>query len=227
MVAVQPQPVGNVIEVPGRLEQPELAGRERQRFHVPFQTFESVRFGWYYELSSCGLRSDLMTRIPCVLVMMAASACAPRSNGQPSAESSAASSAASAYAITLYHSPCYARCPVYSASVTPEGAVTYEGRQNVLRRGTETSNIPRARVEALVRELAAAGYFEFADRYRPSEPVCGRYVPDAPTVITSVTLGGRAKRIEHDHGCGSAPLALRVLESRIDEVLGTGRWTGR
>jgi hypothetical protein len=35
------------------------------------------------------------------------------------------------------------------------------------------------------------------------------------------------KRIEHDHGCGAAPMALRVLESRIDEVLGSERWTGR
>jgi hypothetical protein len=105
--------------------------------------------------------------------------------------------------------------------------VTYEGREEVRRRGTETASIPRARVDALVAELDAAGYFRFASRYRPDEPVCGRYVPDAPTVITSVKLGGRTKRIEHDHGCGSAPMALRVLESRIDEVLGTGRWTGR
>jgi hypothetical protein len=35
------------------------------------------------------------------------------------------------------------------------------------------------------------------------------------------------KTIEHDHGCGAAPMALRVLESRIDEVLGSERWTGR
>jgi hypothetical protein len=82
-------------------------------------------------------------------------------------------------------------------------------------------------VDALLGELEAAGYFDFASRYRPDEPVCGRYVPDAPTVITSARLGDRIKRIEHDHGCGSPPLALGVLESRIDEVLGAGRWTGR
>jgi hypothetical protein len=79
----------------------------------------------------------------------------------------------------------------------------------------------------LLHELEAAGYFLFADRYRPSEPVCGRYVPDAPTVITSVRLRDRVKRIEHDQGCGNAPQALTVLERRIDEVLGTRRWTHR
>jgi hypothetical protein len=116
---------------------------------------------------------------------------------------------------------------VYSVSVTADGLVTYEGRDGVLQRGTETAQLPRERVEALLRELDAAGYFDFASRYRPSERVCGRYVPDAPSVITSVQFGKRSKQIEHDHGCGAAPLALNVLETRIDEALGSERWTGR
>jgi hypothetical protein len=160
-------------------------------------------------------------------LIMAAFACAPRSNVPPLPDSSVTASGTPPYAATLYRSPCYARCPVYAVSVTAEGLVTYEGREHVRRLGTETAKIPPARVEALIGELEAAGYFEFASRYRPSEPVCGRYVPDAATVITSVTRDGRTKRIEHDLGCGGAPMALRVLESRIDEVLGTERWTGR
>jgi hypothetical protein len=97
----------------------------------------------------------------------------------------------------------------------------------VLQQGTQTAQIPRERVDALLKELEAAGYFKFASRYRPSERVCGRYVPDAPSVITSVRLADGSKQIEHDHGCGGAPLALNVLESRIDEALGSERWTGR
>ena len=130
-------------------------------------------------------------------------------------------------AIMLYRSPCYASCPVYSVRVTPDGRVTYEGRQLVSTLGSRTAQISRQRVAALLRELDAAGYFRLADRYRPTEPVCGRYVPDAPTVITAARLGDRVKRIEHDHGCGNAPQALTVLESRIDEALGTVRWTQR
>ena len=127
----------------------------------------------------------------------------------------------------LYRSPCYAGCPVYSVRVTRGGLVTYEGRQRVSRLGVATVRISPRRVDALLEELNAAGFSDFADRYRPSEPACGGYVPDAPTVITEVKLGERLKRIEHDHGCGGAPAALRVLESRIDEAVGTGRWTGR
>jgi Domain of unknown function (DUF6438) len=129
--------------------------------------------------------------------------------------------------IMLYRSPCYAACPVYLVRLRPEGLVSYEGREGVAVLGRRTAEIPQSRVNALLHELEAAGYFLFADRYRPSEAVCGRYVPDAPTVITSVRWGGRLKRIEHDRGCGAAPQALGVLEQRIDEVLGTRRWTGR
>lgn len=155
---------------------------------------------------------------------MLALGCAPRSAGEGESSRSAV---ANNSVVSLYRSPCYGGCPVYSISVSPDGLVTYQGKDAVLRTGTETAQIPRQRVDALLKELEAAGYFEFASRYRPSERVCGRYVPDAPSVITSVRLGERSKQIEHDYGCGGAPLALNVLESRIDEALGSDRWTGR
>lgn len=159
-------------------------------------------------------------------LMLVASACAPRSAAPPPAER-AESSGTSGYAITLYRSPCYGGCPVYSVSVTADGVVSYEGSSQVRQRGVATARIPKPRVDALLVELEAAGYFAFASVYRPSEAVCGRYVPDAPSVITTVVLGERSKRIEHDYGCGDAPMALRVLEDRIDKVLGSERWTGR
>ncbi len=161
-------------------------------------------------------------------LILAATACAPRASPAPPGESPPAESAdGGSYAITLYRSPCPSRCPVYSLTVTPSGLVTYQGTAEVRRLGTATSRVSSARVDALVRELEAAGYFGFASRYRPSEPGCGRYVPSYQSVITSVRLGNRTKRIEHDHGCGDAPQALEALERRIDEVLGSERWTGR
>jgi uncharacterized protein DUF6438 len=145
----------------------------------------------------------------------------------PQVERSTPASLEGGDAIMLYRSPCAAGCQVYTLRVTQDGLVSYEGTSGVSRTGTATARVPQARVEGLLEELDGAGYFSFADRYRPSERVCGRYVPDAPTVITSARRNGRIKRIEHDHGCGGAPDALRVLESRIDEALGASRWTGR
>lgn len=157
-----------------------------------------------------------------LLVTMGCARSAP-----PEVERSNPASLEDGDAIMLYRSPCAAGCPVYTLRVTQEGVVRYEGTSGVRRTGTASARISRLRVESLLAELDGAGYFSFADRYRPSERVCGRYVPDAPTVITSARLNGRVKRIEHDHGCGSAPDALRVLESRIDEALGAIRWTGQ
>jgi hypothetical protein len=82
-------------------------------------------------------------------------------------------------------------------------------------------------VDSLVEELRQGGYFEFADAYVVDAPGCGRYATDSPTVITSVAAGGARKEIRHDYGCGDAPPGLGALEKRIDEVAGTGRWTGR
>jgi hypothetical protein len=136
-------------------------------------------------------------------------------------------SAASAPVITLERTACFGSCPVYTISVSPSGDVQYEGRAHVRRLGAATARVPRERVDSLLSEVNRGGYFSFADRYTSPEPACGRYVTDSPSVITSVTLRGRTKRITHDYGCGAAPGALVVLEHRIDEVLNSGQWTGR
>jgi uncharacterized protein DUF6438 len=152
-------------------------------------------------------------------------ACAPRTAAAPADQP--VSDAAAAQAISLERTLCFGGCPVYTISVSPSGQVTYEGKANVRELGTATAEVPKLRVDALLIELERAGYFGFASRYALSEPACGRYVTDLPSVITSATLGERTKRIEHDYGCGRAPAALAVLENRIDEVLGSGQWTGR
>jgi hypothetical protein len=130
-------------------------------------------------------------------------------------------------AVTLERTACFGGCPVYRLWVSPNGEVTYEGKAHVRRLGPATGKIPMQRLNGLLTELEKAGYFDFANRYTANEPACGRYATDAPSVITSVTLRGRTKRIEHDYGCGGAPGGLVVLERRIDELVGSGQWTGR
>jgi Domain of unknown function (DUF6438) len=157
-------------------------------------------------------------------LLIGLSGCAPRQSGTASTETSAAPASP---VITLERTPCFGRCPVYTISVTAAGDVTYEGKSHVKQLGTANAKIPSQRVDSLLSELDRGGYFGFADRYAASEPACGRYATDSPSVLSSVTLNGKSKRIQHDYGCGSAPGALMVLERRIDEVLGSGQWTGR
>jgi len=129
--------------------------------------------------------------------------------------------------VTLERTPCYGECPVYQVSIAGDGTVEFAGKRFVTRLGLATAQVSPERVGTLLRALETGGYFEFADLYVADSPACGYYASDAPTVITSVTAGGRTKTIRHDYGCAGAPAGLIRLERLIDEVAGTGRWTGR
>jgi hypothetical protein len=153
--------------------------------------------------------------------------CAPRQAAVPQSEAANDTSVGVGPAVALERTACFGRCPVYQISVSPDGVVSYEGKAHVRHLGPATGQISVEQVSFLVSELEKGGYFSFAPRYTPGDSACGRYATDSPAVITSVQSGGRAKRIEHDYGCSSAPGALVVLERRIDEVLGSSRWTGR
>lgn len=167
-----------------------------------------------------------MIQLSIVGLALGLAGCASRTAATPAAQQASEGTAA-APAISLERTSCFGSCPVYAISVSPSGQVTFEGRAHVLQLGTASGQISRQQVDALLVELERAGYFAFASRYAVSESACGRYVTDLPSAISSATLGGRTKRIQHDHGCGGAPGALAVLEKRIDEVLGSRQWTGR
>jgi Domain of unknown function (DUF6438) len=160
-----------------------------------------------------------------------AAACARPPSPAPSADGPSAAggpvSADSAARIRLERGPCFGACPVYSVTLDGSGAVLFEGRRFVADTGISTGRVPPARVDSLLAELTAGGYFDFADRYRAGEPGCERYATDLPSVNTEVRAGGRSKRIEHDHGCMDAPQALTTLEGRIDSVAGVARWIRR
>jgi hypothetical protein len=159
--------------------------------------------------------------------MLGVAACSPREPSpaaQPAAESATASEAP---VVTLERTPCFGTCPVYQVAISRSGAVRFAGQHHVTQQGEATAEIPPARVDSLLGELEAGGYFGFADAYVMDSPACGRYATDSPTVITSASIAGRTKTIRHDFGCNAAPQELGRLERLIDEVAGTSRWIGR
>jgi hypothetical protein len=158
------------------------------------------------------------------LVSLALAACAPRPAAP--AGSPAPDAAADAPAVTLERRPCFGTCPVYTVAISQGGTIRFTGKHHVSHQGEATATIAAARVDSLVSELEAGGYFGFADDYVMDSPACGRYATDSPTVVTSVTRDGRTKTIRHDYGCFEAPRELVRLERRIDEVAGTDRWIG-
>jgi Domain of unknown function (DUF6438) len=175
-------------------------------------------------------RISTRTLLVAASAVLAVACARPATPGPSAAGPSGAArqpTADSAVRITLERGPCFGTCPVYSVTLDGSGAVLFEGRRFVTDTGISTGRVPPARIDSLVAELTARGYFDFADRYAAGEPGCERYATDLPSVITEVRAGGRSKRIEHDHGCMGAPQALTALEGRIDSAAGVASWIRR
>jgi hypothetical protein len=170
----------------------------------------------------------MMGRMP-VLLLGVVAACSPRPPGAgqtPAPYGEPGAAAADAPVVTLERTPCFGTCPVYQVAISRSGAVRFVGKQHVAQQGEATAEIPAPRVDSLMHELEAGGYFGFADSYVMGTPACGQYATDSPTVITSTSAGGRSKTVRHDYGCSAAPEELGRLERMIDEVAGTSRWVG-
>ena len=112
--------------------------------------------------------------------------------------------------ITLERTACFGVCPVYTVTIQDDGTVQYQGVQHVRVAGVHMWKIEPLAVDALARGMQKAGFFEMKDAYRMP-------VTDMPTTYTTLTIGGRTKRITDYMG---APQALAEIEARIDEVSG-------
>ena len=126
---------------------------------------------------------------------------------------------ARAVTITMERTPCFGSCPVYRLELDSSGKVVYEGRGFVKERGRREATIPAADVQALAKEIEAAGFFALRDNYPPD-------ATDNASVITTVTIDGKSKRIEHDLSSSTAPAALEGLYRRIDDVARSKQWVG-
>ncbi|MFC2032125.1 DUF6438 domain-containing protein [Chloroflexota bacterium] len=120
--------------------------------------------------------------------------------------------------ITLERTPCYGFCPVYKLTIGGDGTVVYEGKDFVSIRNREETTISQGEIDQLVKEFKRIDYFSLNDEYTE------RTITDAPSVITSITLDGKTKTIEHYHGDFSAPEELTELEDKIDEIVNSEKW---
>ena len=123
-------------------------------------------------------------------------------------------------AVTLQRSVCYGECPAYMLTVKADGTVNFVGRQFTETVGEAEGRIGEEQMRELVQAFESADFFALDDHYTTDD--CST---DNPTVLTSLTINGESKEIEHDTGCG-APAQLGVLENRIDEIVGSQRWIG-
>lgn len=121
--------------------------------------------------------------------------------------------------IRLERGPCYGSCPVYGVTLYGDGTVRYDGKDHVRIRGSQTAVIAPDAVKSLVEEIERNGFYSLNDAYTQVS------VTDAPSAVLYVATDGKKKQVRHYLGDFKAPKILQVLENRVDELAGTGRWT--
>jgi hypothetical protein len=136
--------------------------------------------------------------------------------------------------LKLERGVCFGTCPVYRITVYGDGRFLYEGERFVKVKDTVTGSLDPLQVRALDTAIARVAYFSLRDGYFGDE--CPAIMSDFPWVTTSVTIAGRTKRIEHDHGCiekharntnpHTYPRGLTRFEEEVDSIIGTSRWVG-
>ena len=130
-----------------------------------------------------------------------------------SADAKAQKKSNSEVLITIERGACYGTCPIYSAQISGDGTVVYNGIENVKVKGKKRFKIPKAKVQELVKAFESINYFSLKDKYETDEN--GMRIADLPPVTTSISLKGKTKKVIHNYG---APKELRELENKIDEA---------
>ncbi len=134
--------------------------------------------------------------------------------------------------ITLTREACYGLCPQYHLTINADGKVVFEGKKDTEVQGTATGDISKAKLDGLIKEFQSISFFDLEDAYDSDN--CPSSATDFPTVVISLTLNGKTKKIRHDLGCSedskehnSYPPGLKELENAVDTAAETKRWIGQ
>jgi hypothetical protein len=121
--------------------------------------------------------------------------------------------------ITMERTACHGTCPIYKLTIEGNGTVIYEGQDFVQVKGKQTASLSPAQIQELVSAFEQAKFFTLSD-YTHEDTT------DSPSTVTSITLTGKTKTVNHYYGDNTAPQALFDLESKIDEITNSKQWTG-
>jgi hypothetical protein len=139
--------------------------------------------------------------------MLALSAAIVCLSAQASSPKTAAHAAITS--IKIERTPCFGRCPVYKASLLPDGTVQYFGERFVPKLGNWRAKIGDSDFKRLSRLSEKLGFFNLKNNY-------SRPVTDLPTTIITITRGTKVKSVS----CyGQEPDEFWILSVAIDSVL--------
>jgi hypothetical protein len=126
-----------------------------------------------------------------------------------------------------------ASCPFYKLTISADGTVELEPREykkyRIVAGKIIKSRITPEQLKQLVAEFEKADFSSFNSTFENtsnSEADCPEYLADAVTAVTSLTIKGKTKQVEHYHGCRNteALAKLTALENKIDEIVNIKQW---
>lgn len=126
--------------------------------------------------------------------------------------------------VRLERGACFGQCAEYVVELSADGAVRFEGRNNVRQLGEQRATITPAAVQALLEQFATAGFANADSAYVEGSPGCGQYFADGPRARLAAMTGTTLKSVQLDAGCTSAPRFLNTLASAVDSVARTNTW---
>lgn len=160
--------------------------------------------------------------VPCSVVLIAAMSARPAD--QPTDLNALSDTDLKTLTIRMERTGCYGSCPAYTVTIHGDGGLEYEGKGHVKESGIQKTRLELDTIKALAKEFAKANFLTLSEDY--SGEKCTRYCTDMATAVTEIEVKELNHRVKHYYGCGCAPKVLFDLESAIDKLANTERWTG-
>ncbi len=109
----------------------------------------------------------------------------------------------------LGRGPCFGSCPIYSVRVYEDGTVIYRGDSHVRIRGGRKARLSPAELETLREAFRGSNFLSLEYRCRFGHT-------DDSSARVYFSDGGKARLIDHYHGCDGVPPDLTKLEDEIE-----------
>lgn len=131
-------------------------------------------------------------------------------------------SAAALESVAVSVGPCFGFCPVYDATISSNGAVTFTGQRHTAELGERRGQSRLGTYDAVMAELA---------RFRPApgtttQVECSATVSDtSPYTITWTDANGQQTVAKHQSRCPGGPgQALDAVLKELPQQLGIADW---
>ena len=134
---------------------------------------------------------------------------------KPKASPTAVAPKQAAPVLVFQRTPCYGKCPAYTATIFADGRVEYDGQRYVKLLGKHTLSLPVAKVNALLAEAKRINFNQFEERYAAN-------TTDLPSTIITVQPVGQPLHavIAEENIPASLQGYIDYLKGQLDPLAG-------